>query len=112
MPTTVHVRQNDTLPYLDFGLVKDLNKTAHDLTGATVTFTMRNRKTDVVKIDGASVTLIDAAAGEVRYSWSSGDLDEAGYFNGEFQVTFADERILTFPAGEYIEIEVLAELDS
>lgn len=111
MPTTVDVRQNDTLPYLDFALVKDSNNTPHDLTGASVTFIMRSRKTDAVKIAGASVTIVDAAAGAVRYPWEVDDLDETGYFNAEFRVIFSDGRRLTFPKGEYIEIEILAELD-
>jgi hypothetical protein len=110
MATTVEIRQNDLLPLLDYTLVKDTSDTAHDLTDATVRFTMRNKLRGNVKINRATMTIIDAAAGQVRYSWIASDTNVAGEFVGEIEVTFSSGKILTFPEEEYIPIIIKKEL--
>lgn len=59
-----------------------------DLTGATGTWTMTNRATGVVKINGASVTIPGANAddGYYQYDWATADVDTAGDY--DVRVTF------------------------
>lgn len=110
MPDKVYVRQNDTLPYLDYTLVRDSDNTPHNLTGATVKFTMAHKKTKEKKINEATVTIINATLGRVRYAWSVTDTNFVDEYEGEFEVTFSDSKILTFPENGYIQIEIIREL--
>jgi len=110
MSYEAEIRQNDTLPYFDFTLIKNSQGTPHNLTGATVVFSMVSEIGETPKIDEGSVTIVDALAGEVRYSFDAVDTDTVGTFYGEFEVTFSDGRILTFPEGEYIIINIIEEI--
>jgi uncharacterized protein YfaS (alpha-2-macroglobulin family) len=42
-------------------------------------------------------TIHDAPNGVVRYSWGTDDTDEAGRYRAEFEVTYADGSVETFP---------------
>ncbi len=110
MSIEIDVRQNDTLPYFDFTLIKNSQGTPHDLTGATVVFSMASEIGETPKIDEGNVTIVDALAGEVRYSFDAADTDTIGMFYGEFEVTFSDGRILTFPEGDYINVNIIGEI--
>jgi len=81
-----------------------------DLTGATVTFIMRNKTGGTPKVNSAAV-LVDAAAGSVRYDWAEGDTDTAGSYQAEWQITWADGKQQTAPTLTYHTIDVLADLD-
>ena len=67
-----------------------------DLTGATVTFSMRDRASDSVKVNKSSVTVVNATAGSVSYAWASGDLDTEGHYDAEFEIT-SSGLVLTVP---------------
>ena len=71
--------------------------TAKDLTGLTVTFTMINAATGVVKVSAASATIVTAASGIVSYDFVSADVDTAGIYWGSFRVTQSSETD-TYPA--------------
>lgn len=89
------VKQGDTAPLLYVGLEHD-SDTPIDLTGATVEFHMKNRDTGVVKVDAAGA--VDSVEDVVvRYDWAVGDTDTVGWFEFEFEVTYADGRQETFP---------------
>lgn len=87
------IKQNDTGPAIA-AILKDGDKAVVDLTGATVRFHLKRNGT--IKVDAAA-TIDDAGAGEVSYAWQAADTDEAGPHFCEFEVTFADGRIETFP---------------
>ncbi len=57
---------------------------ALDLTGYTVTFTMRNAATGVAKVSAASATVVTAASGLVRYTFSESDVNTPGKYWGVF----------------------------
>lgn len=103
--------QNDTGRPIRDQLTTD--GSADDITGATVVFTMWDAETDAVKIDEntANVTIDDAATGKVRYDFQSGDLDTAGVFAFEWEVTYADGTIITYrrASGAPKELRVFAE---
>ena len=102
-------KRNDTRQYLE-RLLKNADGTAINLSGATVVFNMRLRGATTLKIDGGAVTIVVAATGSVKYEWADGDLDTAGYYEGEFEVTFADSTVITVPNEEHIPITVTADI--
>jgi predicted lipoprotein with Yx(FWY)xxD motif len=93
--TVIYMVQNDLMPVLQATLTR-ADGSAYSLTGAAVTFSME-------KADGTSVfqkkacTILDAANGMVQYTWSEGDTNVTGLCYGEFEVTFSDGTVLTFP---------------
>lgn len=102
-------KRNDTRQYL-LRTLTNADGTAIDLTNATVIFNMRIRNSSTLKIDGAAAVIVTAASGIVRYEWDTGDLDTAGFYEGEFEVTFGDSTVITVPNEEHIPITVIADL--
>lgn len=80
-----------------------------NLTSATVRFIMKDDE-GTEKVN-AVATIVDAAAGTVKYEWVTGDTDTAGLFISEFEVTFADSTIETFPNVDYIRISITEDLN-
>ena len=99
--TTFHIKQNDTKPSLSVQLLSD--GSAVDLTGAMVKFHMGT-------IIDAAATIVNAATGNVKYNWAVGDTATAGKFNAEFEVTFSDGTVETFPNDGYLLINIMEEL--
>jgi hypothetical protein len=81
-----------------------------DLSGASVRFVMADAQTGAVKV-AAAATITDAAAGAVSHTWAAADLDTAGSYLAEFEVTFGSGEIATFPSAGWITIEVVDDLD-
>lgn len=81
-----------------------------NLTGAAVRFTMRAPgAAEPIVVDEAE--LVVAATGHVRYTWLDGDLDTAGYYIAEWEVTYSNDAVETFPADGYISVIVRDSLD-
>ena len=108
MSEVFHLKRGDTSPRLAKQLL-DHDGAAVSLSGATVVFHMKDGDGNVV-VDGGAATVTDAAAGEVRYDWQAGDTDEAGIFYGEFEVTYADASVETFPNSGYLTIAITADI--
>lgn len=105
---TFYIKQDDTSPELQATL-KDADGTAIDLTGATVRFHMRQSGSTTAKVDAAA-TVVTAASGIVKYTWSAADTDTEGRFEGEFEVTYADGSIETVPNTGYIPIRIRGDI--
>lgn len=77
-----------------------------DVTGGTVRFLMK-------QIDGVK-TVVAAAAltapSTVSFAPLSTDVDTAGLFRQEWEVTRADGKVVTYPSDEYNYVAVLADL--
>ena len=58
-----------------------------NLTAATVTFTMINAATGVVKVNAAAATISDIPGGVAYYAFVADDVDTAGIYWGTFEVT-------------------------
>ena len=71
---------------------------------------MRNTADDTTKISGASVTVLAASKGEVRYSWTTTNTNTAGNFEAEFQVTFSDGGVQTYPNDGYIDVIITEDV--
>ncbi len=102
------VKRNDRLPEIT-ALLKDPAGAAVNLTGATVKFLMRSPNAASAKVNAAGA-IVDAASGSVKYAWAAADTDTAGRYRAEWQVTFADGRLETFPNAGYLEIAVVEDL--
>ena len=100
------IKRHDTGPSLNAVLTHDDN-VAVDLTGATVKFHMKDAFEGTVLVDQPAV-IVDSAAGKVRYDWDAADTAQAGCFPAEFEVTFSDGVIETFPNDENLTI-IIAE---
>lgn len=106
---TFYIKQNDTRPQLEVNLRDDRDRPIN-ITGATVVFSMRNVSDDSVKIDEASTTTVSSTGGRVRYSFTAANTNTAGNFDGEFQVTFLDSTIETFPNDGYIRVIIVDDV--
>ena len=71
--------------------------TAKDLTALSVTFTMYNAATGVVKVSAQTATIVTALSGIVSYDFQAADVDTAGIYWGSFVVTESAETD-TYPA--------------
>lgn len=94
MTNTAYLKQNDTSPTLD-AILTDANGDPVDVTNATVRFHMMQIGAATLKIDSAA-SVIDGAAGHVRYALQAGDTDTPGSYKAEYEVTFLDGTIETF----------------
>ena len=95
------IKRGDTSPSLQYTL-----SPTTDLTGATVVFNMSTANRSSVKVSRQTAVVVDAANGIVRYDWQSADTDTAGDFLGEFEVTYADTKVETFPNSDDIDISI------
>jgi len=104
---TFWIKQNDTSPPLRAQL-KDGDEVPIVLTGASVRFHMRTL---------AGATVVDAAAalenasnGIVQYNWQAADTATIGSYQAEFEVTYSDTTIETFPNSGYIRVEITDDI--
>lgn len=102
------IKQNDTSPALQATL-QDYAGTAINLVGATVRFHMKGLDGSVV-VD-APMTVVSGVNGIVRYNWQAADTDTAGTYSAEFEVTYLDLSIETFPNTDNIAIVITPELN-
>ena len=103
-----NIKQNDTSPSLQATL-KDSALAPIDLTGATVKLHMKSVD-GTIKVD-TSMTIVEELNGIIKYDWQTGDTDTVGTYNVEFQVTYSDASIETFPNNGNKVISVVRELN-
>jgi uncharacterized protein YfaS (alpha-2-macroglobulin family) len=102
------IKQNDTGPSL-LATLKDANDVPVNITGADVRFHMKSLE-GVVKID-SDMTVVNSADGLVRYDWLVGDTDTFGTYYVEFEVTYVDGSVETFPNTGSLVVSVVKELN-
>lgn len=102
------IKQNDTSPAL-LATLKDFEGDAINLTGASVLFHMKDLN-GTMKISQA-MTITNATLGLVRYDWQAGDTDTVGTYYVEFQVTYSDSSVETFPNNGNKVVSVVRELN-
>lgn len=91
----------DTTPFL-WTLLNGARGT--DLTGMTLRLVMRQRKTNVVKIDNVLITINNVATGDVSYAPTPSDVDTAGIYQIEIYDSVSGARWPT-DGYEILEIE-------
>lgn len=102
------IKQNDTSPSLQATL-KDASQTPINLTSATVMFHMKSID-GTIKLD-KPMSITDAEGGVVQYDWQSGDTDTVGTYYVEFEVTYSDASVETFPNNGNKVVTVVRELN-
>ena len=102
------IKQNDTSPSLQATL-RDSALNPIDLTGASVRFHMKSVD-GTLKVD-AAMAVTNAEAGVVQYNWQNGNTDTVGTYYVEFQVTYSDSAIETFPNNGNKVVSVVRELN-
>lgn len=99
-----YIKQNDTSPFL-LATLKDGNGNLIDLTSATVRFHMRPVGSTTAVVDAAAIVTNEDQGG-VKYVWDAADTANIGSFQAEFEVTYFDGSIETFPNDGYIRVEI------
>lgn len=110
---TFTIKRGDTSPAIAYRLI-GADGLAKDISGYNdVEFYMRETEDLNVVVQGnvaGNVEVTDAANGEVKYDWQAGDTDLAGSYQAEWQVTYGDGSVETFPNNSYIEVEIVEDI--
>lgn len=80
----LYLKVGDLQPYY-YAQILDSSENPVDLTGASVSFTMKD-VSGTIKVNLQAATVTDAVNGKVEYRWQSGDTDTAGRYLVEFKV--------------------------
>lgn len=107
--STFTIKKGDTSPSI-VATLTDVDGTAINLTDSTVQFHMRNMSNNELIVDAAA-TITDDTGGIVTYDWLTADTSSAGVFSCEFEVTYSDAAIETFPNDEDIIVSIENELN-
>lgn len=102
---TFRIKRNDTSPTLLYQL--DLAD-GQTLVNATIRFHMNDAAGTSIVDDAGSI--YDATEEQIQYAWSAADTVTAGIYNAEFEVTFADGSVETFPNDGYLRVRVYEDL--
>lgn len=103
-----YIKQNDTSPSVQAALT-DANNQAISLVGASVQFHMEDIEGNL-KVNSA-MTITNDIGGIVQYDWVSGDTDTVGTYYVEFEVTYFDGSVETFPNNNKEVIIIRPELN-
>ena len=115
MPDTdFYIKEGDTSPAIQYQL-QDEDGDAIVLTGITnLRFIMSLPGAATAKVSSALaagfVSVVNATTGIVKYLWQTGDTDTRGLYRAEWEVTYSDGTVETFPNDSYIWVEVLGDL--
>lgn len=102
------IKRGDTAPAITDTL-KDSEGNVVDLTSAaSLKFIMSDA--DGNEKVNASASFVSRSDGTVLYNWSAGDTDTVGGYRAEWQVTWSDGTVQTFPAGSYRRVKVYQDL--
>jgi hypothetical protein len=102
------IKQNDTSPSLQATL-KDAALTPINLTGANVRLHMKSVD-GTLKID-QPMSVVTPTQGIIQYDWQAGDTDTVGTYYVEFEVTYSDASVETFPNNGSKVVSVVKELN-
>lgn len=107
----LNIKRNDTVP-----LTATLRVAGApiDLQGATVRFHMRD-SAGILVVDSAATVIqngdgSDGTKGRVKYEWVASDTATAGVFSLEWEVTFADSTVRTFPTTHPTKLKIWGDL--
>ena len=103
------IKSDDTAPALT-AACRFEDGTIPDFTGAAGTFAMRNAAGAVVINDATATMVAPYTGGVITYNFLAADTLTAGDFMGEFHVTLASGKRVTFPNDRYIEIRIMKDI--
>jgi hypothetical protein len=107
MQDTFYLKRGDTSP----SLLSAITPSTVDLTGATVRFNMRAADNGAVKVSRAAAVIVTpTGTPTVRYDWQAANVDTAGFYDAEFEVTYAGGAVETFPNDGFIRISITGDI--
>lgn len=105
------IKRNDLLPELVLTITAD--GVAVNLTGFTPVFNMvlvkNGKRVAPAKVARGAMTILDAPAGKVKYSWVSGNTNTAGDYLAEVEIGTPGGPF-TSPNTSYISISIVEDL--
>lgn len=109
------IKQGDTGPALEVTCYAAANPVAGtttpvDVSGATFKFNMGKAGNGPLLIDHGAASIVDGPNGIVKYQWQTGDTATAGDMWGEFEGTFADGTVVTFPNKKSLTIRIVQQI--
>jgi hypothetical protein len=108
--TDYYFKQSDTAPAITAVLL-DGRGNPVSLVAATVKFKMMDQAgTVIVNATAAADPNQVANTGHVSYNWAIGDLDTEGVYLAEWEVTFLNGTVETFPNKDYDVVRVTKEI--
>lgn len=105
---TFYIKRNDTSPAIEAQLQDDTGA-AINITGATVRFHMQSAASGEVVVNEVA-SIVTPLTGVVRYDWAAEDTATAGQFAVEWQVTYSDGSIETFPNNGNAWVQITPDL--
>lgn len=109
---TYTIKASDTAPVVTDTL-QDSSGNAVNLGGASVSFHMTSWDMQTVIVNRAGTGPNGGAldsTGKVEYHWQAADTVNAGVYRGEWQVTFANGAIETWPDDGYAVVNIPDDL--
>ena len=104
MHNTFVIKRGDTSPSLRYLLPSDVS-----LAGAQVRFQMRRIDSDTVLDTPADIESIFEPA-VVAHLWAAGQTDAPGRYQAEFEITYTDGAIETFPNSGFITVIITEDV--
>lgn len=84
MRKTIEVIQGDYGYDINFTLQDD-DGNIENITGATLTFKAQRQGSSTINVSG-TMTIVDGASGQCKYTVQNGDFDEAGEYYAEIEL--------------------------
>lgn len=100
------IKRRDTSPAIQW----ELTGFQGTLLGATVVFNMQNPRGEIIVNRAPAEVLAGAETPTLVYYWDQGDTDVAGAYSAEFEVTFSDGSVETFPNSENIPVRIAPDI--
>ncbi|MFC6953767.1 hypothetical protein [Halorubellus litoreus] len=94
--TVFTLTQNDTSPPIGGNVTGERGEMI-DVTGCDVRFMMKPIGGDTLTVDDDG-QVVDGPRGVVGYGWKAADTAEHGTFQAEFELTYPDGTVETFPS--------------
>lgn len=102
MSQRFYIKRGDSAP--------PIRSQLRDALGAVVNLTNTSVKLVIESVLDADATVTDALEGRVEYQWQPGNTATVGTYKAEWQVTFIDGSIETFPNRGYLSVEIGQDL--
>lgn len=109
MAATFYIKQNDTAPTIEAALTDSNGRRRTMETAAAVRFHMKDENGNVL-IENGIGNVQSPTKGIVAYEWQAGDTANTGIHSAEFQVTYDNGQVETFPNTGYIKVIIKDEL--
>lgn len=102
------IKRGDTFPFLR-AVLSDANGPV-DLTGATVKVILKTPGLSGTVVVNDVCTITNAANGIVEYEWDPADTATVNTLDAEWQVTWADAEVTTFPNEGFKSVAITQDL--